>query len=242
MKVTGRDINYQVGATSHTGYLAWDNDTSGQRPGIIVIHEWWGLNDYIKRRANMLAEQGYCAFAIDMYGEGLTADNPETAGNLMNGVLEDMEIGTARLRSAVQTLNDQPQVDPGRTAAIGYCFGGAMALHLARIGTPLSAVVSFHGALGSFHNPGPGEVKANILVCHGGDDAMVSEDEVAGFRTEMDNAQAKYEVIVYPGAQHGFTSPEADQNGEKYGIPVGYNRDADSGSWDAMLDLFSKVF
>ena len=242
MNVTSSEIKYQVGATTHNGYLAWDDDIQGKRPGIIVIHEWWGLNDYIKNRANMLAEQGYCAFAIDMYGDGLTADNPETAGNLMNGVLEDMETGTARLQSAVQTLNIQTQVDPDRSAAIGYCFGGAMALHLARIGTPLNAVVSFHGALGSFHTPGSGEVNADILVCHGGDDAMVSEADVAAFRTEMDNAQARYEVIVYPGAQHGFTSPEADRNGEKYGIPVGYNQSADNASWEAMLELFSKVF
>ncbi len=241
MNLTSKQIEYQVGATSHSGYLAWDQDITTQRPGIIVIHEWWGLNDYIKHRADMLAEQGFCALAIDMYGGGLTADNPETAGNLMNGVLEDMQTGTTRLQTAVQTIKDQPQVDSSRVAAIGYCFGGAMALHLARIGEPLRAVVSFHGALGSFHQAAAGEVKARILVCHGGDDAMVSNDDVAAFKNEMDDAKADYEVIVYPGAQHGFSSPEADQNGAKYGIPVGYNADADSGSWDAMLKLFGEV-
>jgi dienelactone hydrolase len=242
MNLTSTKIEYQVGAVTHSGYLAWNQDIAEPRPGIVVIHEWWGLNDYIKHRADMLAEQGYCALAIDMYGDGLTADNPETAGNLMNGVLQDMQTGTARLRAAVQTIKDQPQVDSNRVAAIGYCFGGAMALHLARIGEPLRAVVSFHGALGSFHQPAAGEVSARILVCHGGDDAMVSADDVTAFKNEMDGAEANYEVIVYPGAQHGFSSPEADQNGAKYGIPVGYDADADSASWNAMLQLFDEVF
>jgi dienelactone hydrolase len=242
MNLTSKNINYQSGATSHSGYLAWDQDITDARPGIVVIHEWWGLNEYIKHRADMLAEQGYCAFAIDMYGDGITAENPESAGDLMNGVLEDMETGTSRLRSAYQTLQAQSQVDSDRIAAIGYCFGGAMALHMARIGIPLHAVVSFHGALGSFHRPAAGEVTANILVCHGGDDAMVSKEDVEAFREEMDAAEAEYEVIIYPGAGHGFSSIEADINSAKYGIPVGYNADADSASWEAMLKLFNKVF
>jgi len=211
-------------------------------PGIIVIHEWWGLNDYIRERVDMLAGQGYLAFAIDMYGEGSVAENPDQAGAAMNSVLEDMKTGTARLTAGYETLIAQPLVDASRTAAIGYCFGGAMALHMARTGMSLCAVASFHGALGSFHKPAPGEMKASVLVCHGGEDAMVSMDDVAAFKEEMEAANADYEVIVHPGAQHGFTSKEADSNGIKYGIPVGYNATADQDSWAAMMSLFARNF
>ena len=242
MNLQHQNVTYSSNDTELRGYLAWDGDIDGPRPGVIVIHEWWGLNDYIRGRANQLAELGYCALAIDMYGNGATAADPDAAGSAMNAVLGDMESGTARLKAGYETLLAQPQVDRSRTAAIGYCFGGAMALHMARIGMPLSAVVSFHGALGSFHQPGPGEVNARILVCHGGGDAMVSMDDVAAFRDEMDAANANYAVIVHDGAMHGFSSREADENGAKYGIPVGYNADADRDSWAAMQHLFGEVF
>ena len=242
MAIQNQNISYTCGDTQHSGYLAWDDDTPEPRPGIVVIHEWWGLNDYIRSRADKLAAQGYSALAIDMYGDGMTAATPDEAGAAMNAVLGDMETGFARLRAGYQALLDQPGVDSARTAAIGYCFGGAMALHMARSGLPLSAVVSFHGALGSFHRPQPGAVKARLLVCHGGEDAMVSKDEVEAFREEMDAAEADYRIIVHPGAMHGFTSPEADENGRKYNIPVGYNAAADHDSWSAMMALFSETF
>ena len=242
MAVTSKNIEYPCGDRTHHGYVAWDDSISGERPGIIVIHEWWGLNDYMKQRADMLAELGYCALAIDMYGDGLQASDPDEAGAAMNQVLGDMETGTARLRAAYDTLTTLDKVDSSRTAAQGYCFGGAMALHMARIGMPIMAAVSFHGALGSFHTPAPGGVKARILVCHGGDDAMVTMDDVAAFRDEMDAAGADYEVIVHDGAAHGFTSVAADENGKKYGIPVGYNADADAASWEAMRSLYASCF
>ena len=242
MSLNNKTIDYEANGTRLCGYLAWDSDLETPGPGVIVIHEWWGLNDYIRERADLLAKQGFHALAIDMYGEGKVAENPDQAGVAMNSVLEDMETGTARLTAGYETLIAQPMVDAGKTAAIGYCFGGAMALHMARIGIPLSVVASFHGALGSFYKPAPGEVQASILVCHGGDDAMVSMDDVAAFRKEMDAAQAEYEVIVHPGAPHGFTSEEADSNGEKYGIPVGYNATADQESWAAMMALFDRKF
>jgi len=240
MSLNNKTIDYESNGTRLRGYLAWDSDLDSPGPGIIVIHEWWGLNDYIRERADMLAQQGYLAFAIDMYGDGRIAENPDQAGAAMNSVLEDMETGTARLAAGYETLVAQPLVDAGKTAAIGYCFGGAMALHMARTGMPLCAVASFHGALGSFHKPAPGEVKASVLVCHGGEDAMVSMNDVAAFREEMEGANADYEVIVHPGAQHGFTSKEADSNGKKYDIPVGYNATADQDSWVAMMSLFDR--
>lgn len=242
MNILTDEVIYQVNGLTHRGFLAFNDLTSPPRAGIILIHEWWGLNDNIKKHAEKIAELGYVAFAIDMYGEGKVAADPDEAGKLMNSVLGDMEYGTQLLQGAYQALADQPQCNPNKTAAIGYCFGGAMALHMARIGMSLSAVVSFHGALGSFHTAEPGSIKPRILVCHGEADSMVTMDDLAGFKKEMDTAQADYQVNVYPGAKHGFTSEVADGNGEKYGLDLGYNARADNKSWDAMETLFDEVF
>ena len=231
-------ISYTANGDSMVGYLAYDSDIDGKRPGILVIHEWWGLNDYIQQRTGQLADLGYSALAIDMYGAGRTGETPDEAGALMNTVLNDMETGTARLKAGYQVLQDHPTADGDRIGAIGYCFGGAMVLHMARIGMPLGAVVSFHGALGSFHKPEPGSVRAKVLVCHGAADSMVSDEEVQSFKAEMDAAAVDYEFVAYEGALHGFTSREADENGQKYGIPVGYNENADRASWQAMQELF----
>lgn len=242
MNVIGKEISYSCDGVEHKGFLAWDADSPGIRPGIMVIHEWWGVTDYIRQRCNMLAGIGYCAMAVDMYGQGYTADNPDAAGAAMNGVLGDMQSGTQRLRVGYETLLAQDQIDKEQTAAIGYCFGGAMVLHMARLGMPLDAVVSFHGALGSFHTPHAGDVKARILVCHGAEDAMVTMDDVAAFKVEMENARADHDVMVLAGAQHGFSNPDADVNGRKYGLPLGYSDSADQASWEAMLNLFSVVW
>ncbi len=242
MNVLTKRIEYAVGDASHQGYLAYDDEISESRPGIVIVHEWWGLNDYMVRRAHMLAELGYVALAVDMYGEGRIAENPDEAGSLMNGVLDDMESGTAALRAGYDLLLNQPGVDASRSAAIGYCFGGAMALHMARIGLPLSAVASFHGALGSFHEAEPGTIKPSILVCHGAADSMVTMDDLDAFKQEMDQAQADYEVLLLEGAKHAFSNPQADDNAEKYGIDLGYQQRADARSWAAMLALFDKVF
>lgn len=235
-------LSYSVNGDAMHGYLAYDTDIEGKRPGVLVIHEWWGLNQYIQERAQQIAGLGYTALAVDMYGAGRTGDTPDQAGELMNTVLGDMATGTARLKAAYQVLHDHPTVDGSRMAVIGYCFGGAMALHMARIGMPLSAVVSFHGALGSFHKPEEGSVTAKILVCHGAADSMIPEEDIRSFKGEMDAAGADYTFTAYDGAQHGFTSREADENGRKYGIPVGYNEKADRESWQAMQGLFKEVF
>jgi len=241
MNILTSQIEYAVGAAAHLGYLAYDDEITTPRPGIAIVHEWWGINDYIRRRAHLLAELGYTALAIDMFA-GRTADSPDQAGALMNGVLGDMEAGTAALRAGYELLLNQPGVDRERTAAIGYCFGGAMVLHMARIGMPLAAVASFHGALGSFHTARPGSIKAKILVCHGAADSMVSMDDLEVFKQEMNAAKADYEVLLLDGAKHGFTNPEASVNAEKYGIDIGYQQQADEKSWDALQALLQRVF
>ncbi len=234
-------VTYSAADTSLRGYLATDTTKQGKRPGVLVVHEWWGLNDYIRRRARMLAELGYGALAVDMYGDGSVADNPGDAGALMNGVLGNMKAGEERFRAGYDLLASRAEVDRDRIAAIGYCFGGAVVLHAARIGMPLRGVVSFHGALGSFHKPAPGSVKAKLLVCHGAADSLVSEGEVSAFKQEMDHAKADYRFVAYPNALHGFTNPEASENGKRYGIPLGYDAEADRRSWQDMTEFLARV-
>ncbi len=242
MNVLTNRIEYAVGESMHQGYLAYDAEITDLNPGILLVHEWWGLNQYMVRRTHILAELGYVALAIDLYGDGQIAADTGQAGNLMSGVLDDMDAGSAALKAGYQLLLDQAGVDSRRTAAIGYCFGGAMVLHMARIGLPLAAVVSFHGALGSFHSAEPGSIGATILVCHGAADSMVTMEDLEGFKREMDNARADYEVLLLEGARHGFSNPQADVNAEKYGIDLGYQQQADEQSWSAMQALFDKVF
>ena len=242
MRIESKSLTYPVGALNMVSHLVLDVNASSPQPGVLVLPEWWGLNDYIRRRTEEIANLGYTALGVDLYGEGIIADHPDEAGSLMNAFLEDMETGTQRLRAAVTALAEEPSVDPSRLAAIGFCFGGAMVLHLARIGTTLKAVVSFHGALDSFHQAAPGEITARILVCHGEADEFISEESIQAFHNEMKNAEADYEFISYPGALHGFTSPEADENGRKYGLPLAYDEDADKKSLQAMIRLFTELF
>ena len=177
-----------------------------------------------------------------MYGNGATADSPDEAGGMMNAVLGNMEMGTSRLRAAHDVLCAQSVVDKTRTAAIGYCFGGAMVLHMARIGLPLKAVVSFHGALGSFHTPAPGEIQSRILVCHGAKDSLVPKSDIEAFHAEMEAAEANVKFESYEGALHGFTNPDATERGRNYGLPLAYEQRADEASWSEMKALFDEVF
>lgn len=235
-------VRLKADGTELASYLAYDQASDARRPGVMVIHEWWGLNDYVRRRANMLAELGFTALAVDMYGNGQVADNPDDAGRLMSGVLSDMGQAESRLAAALEYLQSHETVDARRIAAIGYCFGGAMVLHAARTGMPLAGVVSFHGALGSAHKPAPGSVHAKVLVCHGADDSLVPEADVAALEEEMKAAGADLRFIAYPGALHGFTNPDADANGKKYGLPLAYSEEVDRRSWQEMQSFFDEIF
>ena len=234
-------IEYEQGGITLQGYFAYDKSVSGARPAVLVFPEWWGVNDYIKQRTRMVAELGYAVLAADMYGGGQLAADADEAASMMNTILNDMDTGTARIRAVYQCLQDQPQADPSRIVAIGYCFGGAMALHAARIGMALRGVASFHGALGSFHKPAPGEVKAKVLVCHGTEDAMVTDQDVAAFKKEMTDAGVDLKFVAYEGALHGFTSREASENAKKFGLPIGYNAEADASSWQELREFLNEV-
>jgi len=238
-KIESKTVTYGAAGTTLRGHLETPAEANGA--GVLVFHEWWGLNDYIRGRARMLAELGYTALAADMYGDGRVAANAEEANGLMSGVVGDVAAGEARIDAAIELLAGQPGVDAKRIGAIGYCFGGAMVLHAARTGRPLAGVVSFHGALGSFHKPAPGSVVAKILVCHGGDDALVPAEDVANFKAEMDAAQADYQFTVYPGAMHGFSNPDATAKGKEFGLPLAYNADVDKQTWEAMQAFFAAV-
>jgi len=232
-------ITYSIESNEFKGYLAWDDSENEKKPGVLVFPEWWGLNDYIKKRTKEVAGLGYIALGVDMYGEGKTADNPDDAGLLMNAVLADKQTIKTRIEFAYNFLKEHPLSDCNRIGAIGYCFGGALVLNMARIGMELSAVVSFHGALDSFFSPLAGDVKAKVLVCHGEADEFISKEALEKFKLEMDTTKADYKIISYQGALHGFTNPAADVSRRKFNIPLAYNENSDRNSWNSMKDFFA---
>ncbi|MEN8131945.1 MAG: dienelactone hydrolase family protein [Pseudomonadota bacterium] len=239
--VTGKTVTYQSGDTVMQGYLAWDDGLRGKQPGILVVHEWWGHNDYARRRAEMLAELGYTALAVDMYGAGQTAAHPEDASKFATAVRSNLELMQARFNAARDFLNAQQTVDPERNAAIGYCFGGSVVLSMARAGTDLDGVVSFHGSLAGL--PAVAEtVTSEILVANGANDSFVSEESIEVFRDDMEAAGVDYTFINYPGAKHSFTNPDANAFGEQFGLPLEYDTAADKASWQAMQELLAKIF
>ena len=242
--IQSQEISYGRGGVEMKGYLAWDASAVGPRPGVIVVHEWWGCNDYARRRANMLAELGYTGFAVDMYGAGKTASNPDEAGELMNGLLADLPVMRERFNAALGQLRSHETTDPDKAAAIGYCMGGGIVLHMARYGAALNAVASFHGALPlvvAAEGEG-GEVSARIAVYHGEEDEFVDADAVAAFHAEMEKTGADNLFVLLPGATHGFTNPLATENGQKYGLPLRYSELADCSSWDHMQLVLQSAF
>jgi dienelactone hydrolase len=233
-----REVTYREGAAELRGLVAWDAARDGRRPGVLVVHEWWGHNEHARAQARRLAEAGYVGFALDMFGDGKSTSHPDSAQAFVAEAMSDLSRLRARFDAAWQELLRDPNVDSTQIAAIGYCFGGAVVLDRARAGTDLDAVVSFHGAL----VPGPvdsGSVKARVLVLTGADDPMVPDSAVDRFRREMTAAGADFEIVSYPGVRHSFTNPRADSVGMD---GLAYDAAADRQSWDAMLRLFADVF
>ena len=239
-KVRTRPVTYQQGDTQLKGVLAWDDSAKGKRPGVLVIHEWWGQNEHARRQAVRLAKAGYVGFALDMYGDGKVAKHPDDAQRFMQEAVKDPAVVKARFDAALALLKEQKTVDPERIGAVGYCFGGAVALGMARGGADLDAVATFHGALAPNGPPAqPGQVKPRILVATGGADPMVPQDQVDAFREEMKAAGASVEIVTYPAAKHSFTNPDA----AKAGMPaLAYDAFADRESWKAAMAMFREVF
>lgn len=240
--IVGEEVTYTADGANLKGYLAYDSSIEGKRPGVIVVHEWWGHNDYARKRANMLAELGYTALALDMYGDGKQANHPDDAMKFMQAIMGNMPGAEAKFNAALDLLKSHDTTDPERIAAIGYCFGGGVVLHMARVGTDLAAVVSFHGGLEPLTSAQPGMVKAKILVCTGAADPMSPQVQVDALKKEMDAAGADYEIISYEGVKHSFTNPIADSMGAKFNLPLAYSETADSQSWESMKKLFNEVF
>ena len=239
--VKTEEVTYSSNGTTLKGFLAYDENQKDKRPGVIVVHEWWGNNDYSHMRVKMLAELGYVAFAIDMYGNGKQADNPKDAGNLAGETMKDFQSAKAKFDAGLNYLKNQPQTNPDKIAAIGYCFGGGVVLNMALTGDDLDGVVSFHGILPDAVN-NPDKVKAKFLVCTGGDDPFVPKEQVDKFEKAMDSANIDFKLVSYPGALHAFTNPAADSTGKKFNIPIAYNKEADEKSWAEMKDFFKEIF
>jgi dienelactone hydrolase len=237
-----KEVEYTAGDVAMKGFLAWDANQSGPRPGILVVHEWWGHNDYARRRARQLAELGYTALAVDMYGDGKQADHPDGAGQFATEVMQNMPAARARFEAAHELLDAHPTTDPAKTAAIGYCFGGGVVLAMGRAGADLDAVVSFHGSLPTEPIENPEAVKARFLILHGAADSFATPEQIEAFKKSMDDAGVDYRFVAYEGAKHSFTNPDADAFAEKFGLPIGYDATADEQSWQAMKDFFEEVF
>lgn len=235
------NISYSSDSVTMNGFIAYDSSVTTKRPIVMVIHEWWGLNDYTKQRARQLAELGYVAFAVDIYGNGKTAENPKDAESLAMPFYMNPEMAKTRFDAALAKAKQLSQGDSEKIASIGYCFGGGLSIAMARMGSDLDGVVSFHGNL----SLGPNDknlLKSKILVCHGAADPLVPQAEVDQFKKSMDSIGADYTFKSYPGALHAFTNPDATAIGQKFNMPVAYDAKADSASWNDMKTFFSRVF
>jgi dienelactone hydrolase len=241
-KIVGKTVEYSAQGMVMKGYLAYDENIKGKRPGVLVVHEWWGLDDYARKRARMLAGLGYTALAVDMYGEGKVAMHPDDAGRFASELMKNFDVAKARFMAAMDFLKQQETIDPTRIAAIGYCFGGGVVLNLAREGVDLKGVASFHGGLTAVNPAQPGSVKTKILVLNGGADKFTTPEQINAFKQEMKAAGADFKFISYPGAMHSFTNPEADVWGKKFNLPVAYNANADKKSWDELKKFLKMIF
>lgn len=236
-KVVGEEITYTDNGITLKGYLAYDQHIQGKRPGVLVVHEWWGHNDYARKRALMLAGMGYTALAVDMYGDGKTANHPDDAGKFAKAVSSNLPVARSRFEAAKKLLEQHSTVESEQIAAIGYCFGGSLVLNMAREGVDLDGVASFHGSLGTSSPASKGRVKSKVAVFTGADDPMVPASQVEAFSKEMATAGVDFTVQSYPGVKHSFTNPDADALASTFKLPLAYDAAADKDSW-ARLDQF----
>jgi len=238
-KVVTQNVAYKDGETALEGYLAYDDAGQGKRPGVLVVHEWWGINDYVKGRAQQLAELGYVAFCADIYGKGVRPTTMQDAAKVSGTYRDNRGLLRQRALAALAVLRGDARVDRGRIAAIGYCFGGTTVLELARSGAEIAGVVSFHGGLATPDPSKPNTVKAKVLALCGGDDPNAPPDQVAAFEDEMRKAGVDWQLVSYGGAVHSFTNPASGNDNSR---GVAYNEKADRRSWEAMRIFFAEIF
>lgn len=238
-KVQTKTVTYQDGDVVLEGQFAWDDSLQGKRPGVLVVHEWWGLNDYAKWRAEELAKMGYVAFALDMYGKGRVTTHPDQAGKWAGAIQKNVQQWQTRAQAGLTVLKNHQLADPNRLAAIGYCFGGATVMALAYRGADVKGVVSFHGSLPIPTKEQATQTRAKILVAHGNADPFLQRSHITTFQKKMDEYNLDWHMVVYAGARHSFTNPEADTFGMD---GIRYNRNADHRSWQHMKRFFEEIF
>jgi len=234
-------VTYSVNGVTLKGFVAYDDNIKGKRPAILVVPEWWGLNDYAKMRVRKLAELGYIAMAADMFGDGKVASNPTDAQKYTAPYYKDPSMVKTWLAAAEQKLKEYSQTDPANMAAIGYCFGGYVVLNYAKLGADLKGVVSFHGGLGGVPVD-KSKLKAKVLICHGAIDQFVSQKDAEGLKHKLDSIGVENTLKIYPNATHAFTNPDATKTGKEFNMPIAYNADADRDSWNDMKVFFGKIF
>ncbi len=232
-------VKYKQGDKMLKGYLAYDSSQKKKRPGVLVFPEWWGLNDYAKQRARQLADMGYIAFAVDMYGNGTVAANPQEASSFAGKFYGDRQLMRQRAAAALEVLKNNSLADNDRLAAIGFCFGGSCALELARSGADLIGVVSFHGGLATPNPADAKNIKGSVLVLHGGDDTHVKKEDLMAFWKEMQDSGADWEINIYGDAVHSFTNPAAGNDKSRGSA---YNEKAATRAWSAMQTFFKEIF
>lgn len=239
--VVGEEVSYSAGDLTMNGYIAYDDNMEGERPGILVVHEWWGHDEHARNSAEKLAELGYVALAVDMYGNGRTADHPEDAMQFSGEVMGNFENASERFTAAMETLRNHSMVNGEQIGAIGYCFGGSVILAMAHSGADLDGIVAFHAGLQLPVTPEE-EIDTEILILNGADDPMVSEEDIENLTSAYDELDISYEFVNYEGATHAYTNPAADSLGQEFDLPLAYNADVDEQSWERMKQFFDELF
>jgi dienelactone hydrolase len=235
------NVTYSSDGVTFTGFVAYDQNIKGKRPAILVVHEWWGENDYTKMRARQLASLGYIAMAVDLFGNGQVAANPQEAMTLTKPFYSDPQLAKTRLDAAINKIKEFQETDVKNIAAIGYCFGGWVVINSAKLGADLIGVVSFHGGLAGVP-ANKSQLKAKLLICHGGSDKFVSQKDVDAFKHQMDSIGADYTFKIYANATHAFTNPNSTSIGKEFNMPIEYNAEADKNSWNDMNIFFANLF
>ena len=241
-EIITKEIDYKHADTTMKGMLAYDDAIKGKRPGVLIVHEWWGHNKHARDKAKMLAKEGYVAFAVDMYGDRKNAAHPDDAGKFSSAVAGNMPLAKARFEAAIDKLKAQANVESDKLAAMGYCFGGGVVLNMARMGVELKGVSSFHGSIATKKPAKKGDIKTRIRVFNGAADPFVKAEQITALKEEMKNAGVDFEFVNYPGAKHSFTNPDANVAGKKFSLPLEYNAAADKDSWQKNLKFFKEIF
>lgn len=240
-QVETQTLTYSANGEEYTGYLARDTRLDGERPVVLVVHEWWGQTDYIRQRTEQLAALGYVAFAVDMYGEGETASHPDEAGSFSQAVMSDWAGARQNLEAAIEALGGESGVDEARMAIIGYCFGGAVALNAALDGMAFDAAVSFHGSPAQVVET-PSHFDGRVVIQNGLDDQMVEQSALSSLMEAFDSVETEATLVQYPNAMHAFTNPYVDEKASEFDLPLAYNPAADAASWQVMLNVFNRAF